>query len=287
MQKIKNSIVAKMIEVGVTSKEFDFLIYISRFQDESGKIDGVHYKDVCESMHISYQGFYDIKKSLVEKGIIATEKTNRIDHDITIIGNSFVGVENFQETENHYINTNQNIFLSEEFFKLKVGTKLLAMEMMKISFAGKGHAVIGMKKFYDKYCAMFQVSKRVMRGYLMQLKKFFSVGLKDGKYFITPLVKVYRTPKTKTENERYAEHQVKVICRRNHMNVTDKKAIRDTAKLEGQYKSRALDANMDIWRLMKQVIEASLEKMNIAYKTYKIRDIKPKLIHKLLKEVLV
>lgn len=283
MQKIKSSILAKMIETGITSKEFDFLIYISRFQDESGRVEGVHYKEVCGEMGISHQGFYDIKQSLAEKGIISAGKSSRIDHDITIIGNSFEGVENFEES---YINTNHNIFQCREFFALKAGTKLLAMEMMKISYAGQGKAVIGKNKFYEKYCSMFRVSRRVMRGYLMQIKAFFSVGLKDGKYYITPLVKVYRKPGTKSENERYAEHQTKVICRRNRMDISDKKAISDTAKLAAQYKRIALDAGKNIWVVLQRAIESSLDKLNEAYNTYKIRNIKPKLIHKLIREEL-
>ncbi len=283
MQKIKSSVLAGMIAAGVTSREFDFLIYISRFQDESGRVEGVHYRDVCAEMGMSFQGFYDTKRSLEEKGIISAGKSSRIDHDITILGNSFEGVENFEES---YINTNHNIFQSREFFDLKAGTKLLAMEMMKISYAGQGKAVIGKEKFYEKYCSMFQVSRRVMSAYLMQLKAFFSVGLKDGKYYITPLVKVYRKPGTKSENERYAEHQTKVICRRRRMDVTDHKAVSDTAKLAAQYRRTACQAGKDIWNVLREAVEKSLDMLNEAYRTHRIRTIKPKLIHKLMKEAL-
>lgn len=274
---------AEMIAAGVTSKEFDFLIYVSRFQGEDGKVDGIYYKEVCENMNISHQGFYDIKNSLEKKGIIKSEKNSRIDHDITILGNSFENTENFQES---YINTNHNIFQEEDFFQLKAGTKLLAMEMMKLSYAGKGKAVIGKEKFYEKYCRLFRVKKRVMRIYLMQLKKFFSVGLKDGKYYITPLVKVYRKPGTKTETERYAEHRIKTIGRRNRMDISDKKAVRDTAILAGQYRNAALQAGMDIWNVIREAISRSLDKLNESYHTYKIRMFKPKLIHKLIIEIL-
>lgn len=283
MQKIKSSVLEGMIKAGVTSKEFDFLIYISRYQDEGGRVEGVHYKDVCGEMGISFQGFYDTKRSLEEKGIISTGKSSRIDHDITIIGNSFEGVENFGES---YINTNHNIFQCREFYALKAGTKLLAMEMMKISYAGQGKAVIGKDKFYEKYCGMFRVSRRIMRSYLMQLKAFFSVGLKEGKYYITPLVKVYRKPGTKTENERYAEHQAKTICRRYRMDITDDKAISDTAELAAQYKRAAYQAGRDVWSLLQEAIGKSLDMLNGACRTYKIRTIKPKLIHKIMKEAL-
>ena len=280
MQKIKSSVLARMIEAGVTSREFDFLIYISRFQDESGKVEGVHYRDVCTEMGISHQGFYDIKRSLEDKKLIFSGKSSRIDHDITIIGNSFEDTDGFWES---YINTNHNIFQCREFFALKAGTKMLAMEMMKISFAGQGKAVIGKDKFYEKYCSMFHVSRRVMRGYLMQLKEFFSVGLKEDKYYITPLEKVYRQSGTKTENERYAEHRIKSICRRHRMDITDQEAVSDTATLAAQYKGDAYRVGKDIWDALCEAIEKSLEMLNEAYRTYKIRTIKPKLIHKILR----
>lgn len=284
MQKIKSSVLARMIDAGVTSREFDFLIYISRFQDEGGKVEGVHYRDVCAEMGLSHQGFYDTKRSLEEKGLISSGKSSRIDHDITILGNSFEGSDGFRES---YINTNHNIFQSKGFFTLKAGTKLLAMEMMKISYAGKGKAVIGKDRFYEKYCSMFRVGRRVMRGYLMQLKEFFSVGLKDGKYYITPLVKVYRQPGTKTENERYAEHRAKAICRRHRMDITDSRAVADTAKLAAQYRGEALRIGRDIWGMLQEAIGKSLELLNEAYRTYKVRAIRPKLIHKILKEALI
>lgn len=133
---------------------------------------------------------------------------------------------------------------------------------------------------------MFHVSRRVMRVYLMQLKAFFSVGLKDGKYYITPLVKVYRKLGEKTENERYAEHRIKSICRRRRMDITDQEAVSDTATLAAQYKGDAYRAGKDIWDALCEAIEKSLEMLNEAYRTYKIRTIKPKLIHKILKEAL-
>ena len=63
-----------MIEKKLTSKEIDFLLYISRFQDNNGRVDGVYYKEICQRMHMSNQGFYDVKRSLTEKGLIFIRK---------------------------------------------------------------------------------------------------------------------------------------------------------------------------------------------------------------------
>lgn len=286
MQKLKNSIVDKMIAAHLTSNEIDFLIYVSRFQNDNGCVSGIHYKEVCEAMNISYQGFYDVKSSLEEKGFIKSEKSNRIDHDITILNNSFRGEEDVKEG---YINTNHNIFYMDEFFALKAGAKLLAMHMMKVTFAAKASFQIGVDKFYDEktgYPQRFGVSKRVMRTYLMQIKEFFSIGIKDKKYFITPKKIVYRKPGQATEQDNYAEHNVEVICRRNRIKDVGGKEKRDVCILLRQYKKDALAVKKDVVDVLKKAIELSIEALNINEPRIKNRHLKPKLVHKLMKQEL-
>ena len=55
MQKIKNSIVDRMIAQKCTANEIDFLLYVSAYQDITGRVTGVHYKDVCDATHMSIQ----------------------------------------------------------------------------------------------------------------------------------------------------------------------------------------------------------------------------------------
>lgn len=283
MQKLKNSILAKMIAAHLTSKEIDFLIYVSRFQDDNGCVSGVHYKEVCENMHMSYQGFYDVKNSLIEKGFIKCEKSNRIDHDITILNNAFLSEDDIRSG---YINTNHNIFFNEEFFALKAGAKLLAMEIMKLSYAGTGECRIGTTKFYEKYTKLFGVSKRVMRVYLMALKPFFSIGIKDGIYYMRPKRNVYREMRQASENQNFAEHNVEVICRRNKIKEMTVKEKKDVCTLIGQYRRIALEAHKDIIEALSRAIERSLEVLNINEARIIKRVLKPKLIHKLLQEEL-
>lgn len=64
MQKIKNCILDRMIAEKLQSKEVDFLLYVSRFQDEEGKVCGIYYKDVCAQMRMSHQEFYNVKPEL-------------------------------------------------------------------------------------------------------------------------------------------------------------------------------------------------------------------------------
>lgn len=284
MQKLKNSVLDKMIAAKLTSKEIDFLIYISRFQNDDGRITGVHYKALCETMHMSYQGFYDTKKSLQEKGFIASEKSNLIDHDITIIGNGYYDMNDINEG---YVNTNHHIFYDDKFFALKAGAKLLAMELLRMSYAGtgdeKGQYRIRTARFYEKYTKVFGVSKRVMRYYLMSLKPFFSIGIVNGLYYIRPKNSVYRQPGQASENENFAAHNVDVICRRNKIKEPGQKEVKDVMSLTRQYKKEAENIKQNIFDLLRKAVEKSLEILNNG-SVIKIRKLKPKLIHSILKE---
>lgn len=286
MQKLKNSVVDKMIAAHLTSNEIDFLIYVSRFQNDNGCVSGIHYKEVCEAMNISYQGFYDVKNSLEEKGFIRSEKSNRIDHDITILNNEFRCDADVNEG---YVNTNHNIFYMEEFFSLKAGAKLLAMHMMKVTSAAKGSFQIGVEKFYDEengYPKRFGVSKRVMRMYLMQIKEFFAIGIKDKKYFITPKKVIYRKPGQATEEDHYKEHNIEVICRRNRIKEAGEKEKKELCILLRQYKKAAVEEQRDVLEVLKIAVERSIEILNINEKRIIKRVLKHKLIHKLMRQEL-
>lgn len=272
-----------MLEMRLTSKEIDFLLYVSRFQDDNGNVAGVHYREVCEAMHMSYQGFYDVKKSLVEKGFIESTKSNRIDHDIKIIDNAFLSQEDINAG---YVNTNKEIFRNEDFYKMKAGAKLLALQFIKVSRSNRGQYKIGKNTFYEKYTSMLGVDRRAIRVYLMQLRKFFSIGIKDGMYYMRPKV-AGLTAGHVFESDNFNDHNVEVMCRRNKIKNPEKKSLKDVSGLIKQYKKMALEVHKDIIGVLNQAIEKSIEQLNINEKTLRIRELKPKLIHKILKEELV
>ena len=275
MQKLKNSNIARMIAARLTTKEIDFLIYVSRFQDESGKVYGVHYKELCDAVHMSHQEFYNAKESLADKGFIRCEKSHRTDHDITIIDNYDADCR-----RDGYVNTNHNIFYQEDFFRMKAGTKLLAMEMMKITYAGKGYYEIGVKYFYEKYDHLFGVSKRVMRSYLMELKKFFSVGIKDKKYYIEPRKRIYRKVQEQTEADRMREHLADAVLRRNRIEGADKKEKEDFKELFSQY-GKTKEQMGSLFFLLQRATEISLQIINENEKRIKRRILRAPLIHKI------
>lgn len=283
MQKLKNSIIDNMIKARLTGKEIDFMIYVSRYQDTMGKVCGVHYKTLCSEMGMSYQEFYNAKNALQEKGFIRCEKSNRIDHDITIIGNTDQDCRN-----SGYINTNHNIFFEKAFFKLKAGAKLLALFLMKVTRAGKGHFEIYVKNFYDTekeggYPERFGVTERILRAYLMSLKEFFSIGIKDRKYYITPKKNLYRKTGEESENRRYKEYHVDVILRRMRATSMDTVARNEICSYFDQYKRRIMALGRTVFTEIERAVIQSLAPDALREEKGFLK-VNHKFVHKLLKE---
>lgn len=290
MQKVANRIIDRMITEHLTNKEIDFFLYISRFQDETGKVSGVYYKEVCEAMRMSYQEFYNAMRGLEQKEFIRCEKANRIDHDITILDNIYAGRERDYESEG-YINTNHNIFYCEDFRLLKAGAKLLAMLFMQIGLAGtktnKNRSYkIGTKTFYEKYIKLLGVSKRVVRSYLKELKQFFSIGIKEKMYYITPKRVVEKKKYAKTEIDNYREHHVEVVCRRNRIREAEPRHKKELRDLLGQYKRVAEEVQGNLMAAFARAVQSSLEIINEGTRGTWKRSLNIKLVHRQLRKQL-
>lgn len=279
MQKLKLKVLNKMIINKLTSSEIDFLIYISHYQDDKGHVRGVYYKESCSELGISYQKFYDIKESLIKKNMIQVEKEFYSDWNVQILDNDFSYPESFQDG---YINTNHSIFHSEDFFNLKAGEKLLSMQFLKISYAGRGSYNISTDKFYKKYTVLLGVTKRVIQNYMTSLRKFFSIGIKEGLFWITPLAKVYKKNNTPSDAAILQEHIGEIICRREKIQFTNQ-TFKDTVNLMKQYGNTLMDQTVDVFfTAVKRSITKANEHINNKYKWTRI--LQPKLVHKILRE---
>lgn len=289
MQKLYNKLIQKFINKKLTGYEIDFILYISQYQDDSGKITGVYYKDVIKALGMSAQEFYDVKNSLIKKGIIKSIKNSYWDHDIQILDNDFSNPD--RDVHKGYLSTNQDIFYNQAFKELKPNAKLLAMEFMNITLATKMNTgsnchKIGVDKFYEKYMSLFGVTKRAVQNYLKELRTFFSIGIKEGLYYITPKKLVYRTLGRKSENEKYNENEVVVACRRKKVRVSRQDAtVSDVAKLVHQYKSRAKFLGLNILEVLKECISTSIDTI-FQRKSVPVDILQPKHIHMLLKQQL-
>lgn len=177
MYKLHNTFIDKMIEKKLTSKEIDFILYISNYQDRSGKIMSVYYKDICESIHISVQKFYDILNDLSQKGILTYKKEEYADVSVVLTGNDFSD-NNFS---NGYLKVGTIDFQNERFTKLKAGSKLLYLYMQRFT-SGK-HAKVA--KFYEDFCELLGVKKKTIQAYIHELKDaaLLFVSLKRNKAY--------------------------------------------------------------------------------------------------------
>ena len=67
---------------------------------------------------------------------------------------------------------------------MKAHEKYMLLDLMRSTALNRGIRVINVKEFYHKYCNILQVSKRMIQVYLQTLRKYFSVHIKNGKYYI-------------------------------------------------------------------------------------------------------
>ena len=280
MQKIKNEVLDRLLKAGLSRAEVDFIIYISHYQDDCGRVMGLYYKDVCSALKISYQTFYDVLENLQEKGIICVHKAFYADWDVTITGNQF------KDGYSGYVSTGDDIFADKSFRGCKAEEKLLAMEFLKIvkNPQNGGKYRIGRSKFIEKYCRLFHVTKRILLRYLKRLKQFFSIGLKDGIYFIR-LKKEYAGKENgKKDKELLKEHISGAVFRRHKVDCADSGRC-DTAGLLGQY---AAQIKEELFRKFEEAVAESIRLRNQGIKNkYKWnRRLNPKFVHKILQEKL-
>lgn len=74
MQKIRIEVIDKIIKQKITNRELNFLIYISRFQDDKGNVLGIHYRDICDYFQ-SFRSQYEEARAKIMKRI--REKINK------------------------------------------------------------------------------------------------------------------------------------------------------------------------------------------------------------------
>lgn len=236
--KIKYSLLDKLNSL--TNKEVDFILYVARYQDDYGCIRGMYYRDVCENADMCKQTFYDTLRSLQAQGIITYSRVNQ-DYDITILDNDFSYPGAYHEG---YINVSRQVFHTRRFHKLKAKEKLLLLQFMKITHSASGSYQIGTGKLYTKYMQLLGVTKRVLRGYLHSLKKFFAIGIKDGKYFISYLRTVFNDRVEVSETDQYMRHLVRVSCRRAKIKDFVPAAVKDVVTIMKQYRKEAQESSI-------------------------------------------
>lgn len=271
--RIKYSMLPKL--QNLTNREMDFLLYIARYQDLAGNVPGVHNKDVCKHTGMCKQSFYTVMRSLEEKKIIKSVKRSEIDYDILILDNDFSYTGAFQEG---YVNLHRQIFHQKQFKTLKSNEKYLLMELLKRTHENSSSFQIRTKKLYEVFTKLLGVTERVIRYYLRSLRKFFSIGIKKGKYYITYLHSVFQTKEKKGVEEQEFEYFVKVQCRRRKIKYTETE-LGLTAALLKQYRPEVIRQGGDI-NYLKQILARCIQMSGV-------RLLNGKYIHKLVRSALL
>lgn len=165
MYKLLNSYIDKMVSKKLSSKEIDFILHIAVYQNETGRVESVYYKDVCNAINISIQKFYDILKSLSEKDMITYEKIHNADVCVTLVGNDCSN----NKFKAGYLKVADQDFKHQNFRKLKAGSKLLYLYTQRFK-EGK-HMLV--QNFYDSFCELFGVARKSLQKYLRELKQHY------------------------------------------------------------------------------------------------------------------
>jgi hypothetical protein len=239
--------------ITLSSSEAKLLLYICKYQNISGKMVGLYYKNVMQEASLCKQSFYNALYSLKSKGILLVEKNHTSDFDVTIVNNDFSSPDSFK---NGYINLHKKVFSSEPFISLKSREKFMLFYFMKITHENGSTYRIGSKKFYDKFSEMFSVTCRVIRSYLHNMRHFFSIAIIHGIYYITYRRSVFSQDQKQGIEATEQESFVKAWCRRLKIRIESSQALVDTARLIKQY--RFIAGKTEIYGLLSDAIQSAL-----------------------------
>lgn len=233
------------------------LLFVAMRADESGMAQGIYYKEFSEKTGMCNQSFYNAKETLIHLGFIKEYKRDNKDIDILLLDNKFITREDYKKG---YIDLNRNILTeNKDFWKLTDNAIIMSLDFLKNALAAvNGSYRIKKKKLYENYKDYFKVSSGRICSYLRELKKFFSIGTKDGITYIKPRVEMLEHNKTAAKQQR--EHQAKMIIRRTTA-VASGTVMNDLMDLISQYINEALEQSKNIVMLLQECVRRSLGKL--------------------------
>lgn len=195
--QIKNEKNGQVVEyTNLSSNDLDFLLLLTKYQNNFGVVEGVNYRYFCDELNISTSSFFECLKHLEERKYIKAELMCKGYWKITILDNCFFNADDLKE--NTYLNTNKDFLYSKEFRKLKVNEKKLCLYLLtqptinqNINFniyTGKIKKLLGIKTDY------------IIRKYLNNIKQFFPNKIRLGKGYEKGADKVTFTTTYVTED---------------------------------------------------------------------------------------
>lgn len=279
---IKNKLLIKLNNL--TSCAMDMFLELVKRQDFKGFVRGVHNQDICKSTGMSKQSFYNALAELADKNIITYEhgydkNGNYLDYHVTILDNDFSYKEAMKEG---FVSLQRSVFHKDSFKKLKSKEKFLVLWFIHITNENTSPHIHGVKAFYEKYKGILNVTRRVIRMYLHNIKEFFSIWIEDENYHIAYKEAVWRKRQKIGFNRSYRENLVKSLCRYYKVRNTPDKDIYDTAYLIKQYTPTAEAVNRNIEIMLMAAFSIQYVRI-LKNKRPKDRKLNPKYIHKLMR----
>ena len=167
-----------------TDTEIDFILYLTRLQNELGQVRNLHYKFVCLELNICKASFYKTLYSLEYKGILHIDWTNNSNKywNLQIIDNIFLNKSDFDKG---YIKTNF-FFLHERYFReLKLNIKIIILKLLKSYRPDQQFKIY--KENLMKWINI--KNKSVFEEYLAKVKEFFNITMDTKNMLIIKLKK--------------------------------------------------------------------------------------------------
>lgn len=256
--------------------EMDTLLELVKNQNESGRINGVHYRDICAATGIAKQSFYNALYGLKIKDIISFEKdANNGFYNVLVKYNDFSnGHDSFKQG---YINLQRKVFHQKAFKKLKAHEKYLVFILLKRTHENRSSFKMIPKNLYDKYCKLFNVTKRVVRSYLHSVRKFFSIGIVKGLYYITYKHSVFKPKLDKPERYYKDRAYINSVTKKLKIRGFTEHELDQVTELMHQYRNMCKESGTSIETVMLNAIYHSSKD-----KTQHQRNLDYKYINKLI-----
>ncbi len=240
--RLRVGLLNRILERGVTAKEFDFLMFLLRYQDDTGKVVGVYHSMVCKEKGMCKQSFYSCLAELKNKGIVNYQRVNG-DYDVSIIGNEVVKKDS-KGKDVQYVNLEAAFFKTDDFSNLSCNAKLIAIDLYRQLIAGKGRKKYARSTFIDTYIKKLGVHKKTILRYLTELHSVFQFKLKLRNYTISFLDMEYEDAVEVNNRESAGfiarEYIAKTLLRRSKTTY-GKEQIRDLTTLYTQYRESVKD----------------------------------------------
>lgn len=263
--KLSSEIIDKLLNNhSISSKQIDIILWLTKRQDEFGKIFYVKYNEVCKDVNISYQEYYDCIYKLEEEGFIfISYRHNSRGWDIEIINNIFASKEHDKK---RYLNVNYDFLYEPIFLKMRANEKKLVLKiLLNFNFTNKNNYYIYPKTITEWIGINNQ---QLINSYVKKLQSIFSIMFKSKNKKSTPLyiikVKECRISQSiKPIIDHYLRHKLSHMLRIFKIKYTEEELLDliDIVKQRKEYYGILFDTILETLEKTKKVLPKYINKI--------------------------